>query len=265
MRFMSIASGSSGNSAYIGTDSTSLILDVGISMKRIEEGLSNVGVSGREVDGILLTHEHSDHIKSIGVISRKYNIPIYATYGTLDGLMTVKSLGTFDYNLFKPIKNDESFVIGDIRINTHSISHDAADPVCYSFESNGHKVSVATDMGIYDKMTVDFLADSEALLVEANHDVRMLEVGPYPFLLKQRILSEKGHLSNEASGSLIRCLLNDKIKYIGLGHLSEKNNYEYLAFETVKQAITDNPFTKDVREFGLCVASRSECGAVVEL
>ena len=265
MKFMSIASGSSGNSAYIGTDKTSLILDVGISMKKIEEGLSKVGVSGREVDGILLTHEHSDHIKSVGTIARKYGIPIYATYGTLDALMTIKSLGTFDYNLFKPIKNDSSFVIGDICVNVHSISHDAADPVCYTFENNSHKVSVATDMGIYDKHTVDFLADSEALLIEANHDIRMLEVGPYPFMLKQRILSEKGHLSNDASGGLIRCLLNDKIKYIGLGHLSEKNNYEYLAFETVKQAISDNPFTNDVRDFGLCVASRSECGAVIDL
>lgn len=265
MKYMSIASGSSGNASYIGTDSTSLILDVGISMKRIEEGLKNVGVSGKEVDGILLTHEHSDHIKSLGVMARKYGIPIYATYGTLDGLMTVKSLGTFDYNLFKPIKNNESFEIGDIKINAHSVSHDAADPVCYSFESNGHKMSVATDMGIYDEDIVDFLTNSEALLIEANHDIRMLEVGPYPFMLKQRILSEKGHLCNEASGGLIKRLLNDKIKYIALGHLSEKNNYESLAYETVKQALADNPFTNDVRDFGLCVASRNECGAVVEL
>ena len=235
MRFMSIASGSSGNSYYVGTDKVSLLLDAGISMKRIDSGLGNLGLSLRDIDGVLITHEHIDHVKSLGSMARKYNIPIYATYGTIDGIMTVGSLGTFDYNLFKPLKNDCSFVLGDMNINVHPISHDASDPVCYSF------------------------------LIEANHDIRMLEVGPYPYPLKQRILGDKGHLCNEAAGKLIRELLHDKIKYIGLGHLSDKNNYPSLAYETVKQALADNVYTDDVRDFGLTVASRSECGEIIEL
>ena len=265
MRFMSIASGSSGNSYYVGTDKVSLLLDAGISMKRIDSGLGKLGLSLRDIDGVLITHEHIDHVKSLGSLARKYNIPIYATYDTIDGIMTVGSLGTFDYNLFKPLKNDCSFVLGDMNINVHPISHDASDPVCYSFENEGHKLSVATDMGKYDESLMDFLSESEAMLIEANHDIRMLEVGPYPYPLKQRILGDKGHLCNEAAGKLIRELLHDKIKYIGLGHLSDKNNYPSLAYETVKQALADNVYTDDVRDFGLTVASRSECGEIIEL
>ena len=178
MRFLSIASGSSGNSYYIGSENTTVLLDAGISMKRIEEGLKKADRSCKDVDAILITHEHSDHIKSLGVLSRKYNIPIYATYGTVDGIMTVNSLGTFDYNLLKPIHNTDTFVIGDIRVNTCPVSHDAADPVCYSFENNSHKISVATDMGVYDNRIIDFLSESEAMVIESNHDIRMLEVGP---------------------------------------------------------------------------------------
>lgn len=265
MRVMSIASGSSGNSYYIGNSDTSILLDAGISMKRIEEGLKKADVKLSEVNALLITHEHIDHIKSLGVISRKYHLPVYATYGTIDGIMTTSSLGTFDYNLLKPIKNDSDFYIGDIRVNTHSISHDANDPVSYTFENNGKKAAFATDLGIYDDFLVDFLSESEYMLIEANHDVRMLEVGPYPYPLKQRIKGDRGHLSNEAGGSLIKRLLHEKVKCISLGHLSDKNNYPALAFETVKQIIQDNAFTSDVRDFNLGVAPRSECSDIVEL
>ncbi len=265
MRFMSIASGSSGNCSYIGSDNTHLLLDLGISMKRIESGLSNAEISPRDLKAILITHEHIDHIKSLGVISRKYNIPIYATYGTIDGIMTTGSLGTYDYNLLKAVPNNGSFQIGDIRVNVHPVSHDANDPVCYSFEEGDKKISVATDMGIYDDMTLDFLSESNVMLIEANHDIRMLEAGPYPYPLKQRILGKRGHLCNEASGRMIRELLHENVLRIYLGHLSDKNNYPELAYETVKQAIMDNPYTNDIREFGLSVASRNECGEVVEI
>ena len=265
MQFMSIASGSSGNSYYVGTDRTTLLLDAGISMKRIDDGLRTIDRSLDDVDGILITHEHIDHIKGLGVISRKYNIPIYATYGTIDGIVASGALGTFDFNLLQPIMNREEFMIGDIEIKAHSISHDAADPVCYSFTSNGKKVSVATDMGVYDNMIIDFLSESDAMLIEANHDIRMLEVGPYPFPLKQRILSDRGHLCNEASGKLIRQLLNSHIKYIALGHLSDKNNYPELAYEAVRQELEGNIYSIDVRDFGLTVAPRERNGELVKL
>ena len=265
MRLMTISSGSSGNSSYVGTDTTSLLVDVGNSMKNIINGLQDIGLSGKDVDAILITHEHMDHIKGLGILSRKYNIPIYATYGTLDGIMTCKSLGTFDYNLFKPIKSDQSFEIGDITISSKSISHDANDPVCFNFTDGKSKVSIATDLGKYDDLIIDFLSESDAMVIESNHDVRMLEVGPYPFELKRRILSDKGHLSNEASGMLIKQLLNDHLKHISLGHLSDKNNYPELAYETVKQEISDNIFTSDIRDFGLTVAPRYEHGELIEV
>lgn len=265
MRLMTIASGSSGNSCYIGTDNTTLLLDVGISMKAIQGGLSDIDLSLKDVDGILITHEHIDHIKSIGSISRKYNIPIYLTYGTIDGILQNKNIGSFDYNLFIPISDDASFMIGDILVKAHSISHDANDPVCYTFYSDNKKAAVATDLGIYDDLLIDFLSESDAMVIEANHDIRMLEAGAYPFYLKKRILGERGHLCNEASGKLIYELLNDHLKYISLGHLSDKNNFPELAFETVKQELTDNPFSDDVRDFGLNVAPRNSNGILMNI
>lgn len=264
MRFKYIASGSNGNSAYVGSDTTSLLVDTGITAKRISDILSADDISMNDIDGILITHEHIDHIKGLGVISRKYNIPIYATYGTIDGILKCTSLGTFDYNLFQPISNSDSFNIGDITINVHSISHDTPDPVCYSFQCDGKKCAIATDMGTYDNFTIDFLKDSDVMLIEANHDIRMLEVGPYPYILKKRILGDRGHLCNEMSGKLIRELLNDHIKGIWLGHLSEQNNFEELAFATVKSELEGNPYSDDVRDFGLEVSSRTMPGRLVE-
>ena len=265
MKMMSVASGSSGNSTYIGSDTTSILLDAGISAKAIERGLLEADVSIRDVDAILVTHEHYDHIKGIGVLSRKYNIPILCTYGTADGIMQCKSLGTFDYNLISSFQAGDSFMVGDIQVKTHPISHDAFEPVCYSFEKDGKKVSVATDLGIYDDMIIDFLSESDAMIIEANHDIRMLEAGDYPYYLKKRILGKLGHLSNEAGGKLIRALLNDHLKFVGLGHLSEKNNYPELAYEAVKLELAGNFFFDDVREINLSVAPRYNPGDLIEV
>jgi Metal-dependent hydrolases of the beta-lactamase superfamily I len=265
MKLMTLASGSSGNCTYIGTDRTSLLLDVGISLKNIEFGLTDSGIDPCSMDGILITHEHSDHIKCLGIISRKYNIPIYATAGTIAAIKNVKSLGDYDHSLFNEIERETTFKIGDIKINVNPISHDAADPVCYSFNNGKAKVSVATDLGIYDDKLVSFLSDSDAMVIEANHDIRMLEVGPYPYQLKQRILGDRGHLCNEASGQLIKRLLNDHTKAVFLGHLSDKNNYPELAFESVKQELQGNPFSDDVRDFGLEVAPRYTASQIIEV
>lgn len=265
MKLMSIASGSSGNSILVGSDNTTLLVDVGISKKRITEGLKNADVDFSDIDGILITHEHIDHVKSLGVISRSYNIPIYATEETNRQLTYMKKqLGDFDFDLLTNIEVDKSFTIGDIEITPHAIWHDAADPVCYSFINNGKKASIATDMGDFDDYIVNCLKDSDAMLIEANHDVKMLEVGPYPYQLKMRILGKRGHLSNELSGKLIRQLLNDHIHCIMLGHLSDKNNYPDIAYLTVKQELMGNGFTDDMNELGLSVASRECCGRLYE-
>ena len=256
MKLMNIASGSSGNVTFVGTENTSVLIDAGISMKKIEEGMNSIGMSTRDLDAIMITHEHSDHIKGLGVLSRKYGIPIYATQGTIKGIGENTSVGRIDNELYNVISTDISFQVGDLTIEPHSIWHDAYEPVCYSITDGKSKASIATDLGDFNDYLVKCLSDSDMLLIEANHDVRMLEAGPYPYDLKRRILGQKGHLSNEASGRFIRKLLNDHIKTIILGHLSKDNNIPELAYEAVKLELKDNGFTDNIEDFNLHTAMR---------
>ncbi len=265
MKMMTIASGSSGNCTYIGSESTGILVDAGISKKKITEALRDVDRSFTDISGIVITHEHIDHIRGLGVISRAYGIPMYATAATIEEITYTTSLGTLDYSLFHPIQPEEPFSIGDIEIQAHSTWHDAADPVCYSLMCNGKKISVATDMGGFDQYMVQALSDSDALLVEANHDIRMLQAGPYPYSTKQRILSSYGHLCNEAGGKLIRSILNDHIKTIFLGHLSKENNLPELAYAAVAAELQGNPFSDDVRDFHLQVANRDTHSALLDI
>ena len=184
MRMVSIASGSSGNCIYIGSDNTHLLVDAGISNKRIQEGLNDIGLTGSDVTGILVTHEHSDHIKGLGVLSRKYHLPIYGTKETLDEIAACKTLGTFDTGLLSPIEPDVDFQIGDLTVKPFKIDHDAVNPVAYRVENGSKAVAVATDMGHFDQYVIDHLQKLDAILLESNHDVRMLETGPYPYYLK---------------------------------------------------------------------------------
>ena len=182
MRLCSIASGSSGNCIYVGSDDTHLLVDTGISKKRIEEGLKELEIKGDEIDGILITHEHSDHIQGLGVFSRKYEVPIYATPGTIEGILSYSGLGKLPDGLLHPIHTDEPFNLGDITVDPFVISHDANEPSGYRMECGGKSVAVATDLGKYDEYTVEHLKNLDAVLLEANHDIHMLEVGGYPYL-----------------------------------------------------------------------------------
>lgn len=258
MNLCSIASGSSGNCTFVGTERTSLLVDVGVSARQAVQGLNSLDRDAREMDGILLTHEHSDHIRGIGVMARKFGLPIYGTQGTLEAVRSCRSLGAIDEGLFHVIRSDEAFTIGDITALPFEISHDAAEPVAYRLESGGRAVAVCTDLGVYTDYTVEHLKELDAVLLEANHDVRMLQVGIYPYYLKQRILSDRGHLSNENAGRLLCSILNDHLQSICLGHLSKENNYEELAYETVCTEVTlgDNPYRAS--DFCIRVAKRSE-------
>jgi phosphoribosyl 1,2-cyclic phosphodiesterase len=233
MKLCSIASGSSGNCIYVGSHITNLLVDAGISAKRIENGLNGIDILPDTIQGILITHEHSDHIQGLGILARKYHMPIYATYATILAIRQIKSLGDIPEELFKPIRPNEAFIINDIEIEPFSTSHDASDPVCYTMQSGGQKIGIATDLGKYDDYIISKLESSELLLIEANHDVNMLMVGKYPYKLKQRILGDRGHLSNEASANLITKLIHPGLQHILLAHLSKDNNYEELAYETV--------------------------------
>ena len=256
MRLCSIASGSSGNCIYVGSECAHVLVDIGISGKKMETGLNSLELTGRDIDGILITHEHSDHIKGLGVIARRYGIPIYATGGTVDAMVRSGSLGKIPEGIFHEIREDEPFLIKDLKVKPFTISHDAAQPVGYRLECGAHSVGIATDLGKYNDYIIENLQDLDALLLEANHDIRMLQVGKYPYYLKQRILGDRGHLSNENAGRLLCRLLHDNMKAIFLGHLSRENNYEELAYETVCSEVTlgDNPFIS--KDFKIQVSKR---------
>lgn len=264
MKMTAIASGSSGNCTRVGSDECNILIDAGISARRIEKGLNENDLSLKDISALLVTHEHIDHVSGIGVISRKYGIPIYGTKETLYALKSVKSLGSIDKGLFHEIEPDGEFSIGDLSITPFSISHDALNPVAYRIESGGKSVAVATDMGTFSDYTVEHLRGLCGCLIEANHDVRMLEAGSYPYYLKRRILGERGHLSNEASGRLIDSILNDDIKCVMLGHLSRENNFPELAYETVRTEIDLSESNYTSNDFPIIVAKRESALKTVE-
>lgn len=263
MRFVSIASGSSGNCIYVGSDHTHLLVDAGISNKRIEQGLNELGVKGSELTAIVVTHEHSDHTKGLGVLARKYGVPIYGTKETLEEISGMKYLGEYPKELLCPVLPDVDFQVGDLTVKPFSIDHDAANPVAYRIQNGGKSVAVATDMGHYSQYTIDHLQGLDAILLESNHDVRMLETGPYPYYLKRRILGDYGHLSNENAGRLLNCILHDNMKKVLLGHLSKENNYEELAYETVKLEITEGDCPYHAADFSISVAGRDAMSEIV--
>ncbi len=265
MRMCSIASGSSGNCTYIGSDTTHLLVDVGIGRKKTEEGLKKLGVKPEELDGIFITHEHADHINGLGVMARKYGVPVYGTKGTLDAIRKVSSLGQIDSSLFQEVQADAKIIVKDLTVKPMRISHDAAEPVGYRIIHGKKKVGIVTDLGCYNDYTIECLKGMNALLLEANHDVNMLQVGPYPYYLKRRILGERGHLSNELSGRLLSRLLNDGMQAVVLGHLSKDNNLPELAYETVRVeiAMADNGYKAG--DFPIRVANRSDVSEVIEI
>lgn len=256
LELCAIASGSSGNSICVGSDRTHVLIDAGVSGKRIESGLNEIDLKTSDMQGILVTHEHIDHIAGLGVLARRYGIPIFATEKTINAILGTKSVGKIDEDLFEVITPGKHFSIGDLTFHPISISHDAADPVAYKVMKEDKSLAVVTDLGTFNQTMIDELQGLDALLLEANHDVKMLQTGVYPYPLQQRILGDRGHLSNERSGQLLSKLLHDHFGSVILGHLSKENNYEELAYEAVRLEVTmgDNPYKAD--DFPMYVAQR---------
>ena len=196
-------------------------------------------------------------------MARRYGLPMYATAGTIEAIKNTPSVGKIDPELFHEIVPQEDFVIGDLTITPIHISHDAADPVAYRIKKGNRTFAVVTDLGNYDDEIVQQLQGLDTLLLEANHDIHMLEVGGYPYYLKQRILGDRGHLSNELSGQLLCDILHDNLKHIMLGHLSKENNYAKLAYETVKLEVTlaDNEYKGE--NLDMFVASRDSVSEII--
>ena len=265
MRLMSIASGSSGNCIYIGNDNTHILIDTGISKKRVEEGLKQLDLSPSDLNGIFITHEHSDHISGLGVLSRKYNVPVYSTRETIEAIKSYQNIGKIDEDLFVEVEPDCNVIINNLTVRPFSISHDAANPVGYRVEDENSSAAVATDMGTYNDYIVENLSGLNGLVLEANHDIRMLQTGTYPYYLKQRILGNKGHLCNEMAGRLLDIILNENMKKVFLGHLSKENNYEELAYESVRLEINLSESRYRADDFDIAVAKRDVPSGVVEI
>ena len=223
--FSSLISGSSGNSTLISDGKTHILTDCGMSGSRLKEALSAFGISPDNLSAILVTHEHIDHVKGVGVIARRYGTPIYATEKTIENL----NCGNIDDGLIHTITPDTDFEIGTFGIRPFSIPHDAVDPVGYSYFSKDEKFSLATDIGHMDEYILSNIMGSSRVLLESNHDVDMLQFGTYPFPLKQRILSDVGHLSNENAAMTAYKLIQSGTTSIALGHLSNENNTPEIA------------------------------------
>lgn len=237
MKLCSIRSGSRGNAVLVWTDKTKILIDCGISGKAAENGIRDLGLVPEELDGILVTHEHTDHTSGVGVMSRRFHLPVYAnqkTWCAMEadlGKIAAEHRCTFDHT--------ESFSLGDIEVNPFSIPHDASDPVGYSFLGDDKKISLATDIGILEESLFRAVRGSQLVLLESNHDRNLLEMGRYPLPLKRRISSNRGHLSNDDAATAARLLARIGVKQILLGHLSPENNYPQLAEQTVYNSLVE--------------------------
>lgn len=257
MEFCSLFSGSSGNCLYVASDRTKILVDAGLTGKKIQDGLKSIGVDPSYINAIVITHEHDDHIKSAGILSRRFNIPIYANTNTWEAM--IDKIGDVKKENIKIFDDYNTFEIGDVTVIPYEIPHDAAKPCGYSFVNGRVKISVATDIGYASQTVKENIKDADLILLESNHDVEMLKVGPYPYYLKRRILSDRGHLSNEAAGYTIVDILNEKIKKVILGHLSKTNNYPQLALRTVLSILEMNNI-RDGIDVDIDIALRDKVG-----
>jgi len=262
IKFCSLYSGSSGNSIFVASGNTRLLSDAGLSAKKIMEALCSIGEKPSELSAILVSHEHSDHIKGAGILSRKFNLPIYASEGTWQAMELmigpVLECNKRSFSSYAP------FQIGDITVTPFSIPHDANEPVGYSFSAMGKKVTVATDIGHISLELLNCFEDSDLLLLESNHDVEMLKVGKYPWPLKRRIAGDQGHLSNEAAGEVVAYMAGKGTKNFLLGHLSKENNFPELAYQTVCNALCEKSLQAGI-DVMLEVVLRDRVGKVIEL
>lgn len=247
-----LASGSKGNAVYVAGGSTAILVDAGLSGVKIERRMASRGLSPEHLNAIVVTHEHGDHIRGVGVLSRRYRLPVYINQTTLQH--SARHLG----NMSRVVHFDcgRGFSIGSLSIHPFSVSHDAGDPACFAIAQNGCKVGVVTDLGIAGALVRERLKGCQALVLEANHDPEMLKTGPYPWHLKQRIMSRHGHLSNDAAMELVAELYHDELEHVVLAHLSEENNTPEKAAAQVARAIANT-------RVQLSVAGQDEAGELI--
>lgn len=254
INFYTFYSGSKGNCAFISDKDTNILIDAGVSASKIVNSLADIGVSPEEIDAILITHEHSDHVAGVKVLSDKFNIPVYANENTMSKLIMS---GNVSERLSRVFVSGSSFSLRSANIRSFKTPHDSIESVGYIIEMDNKKFGIATDTGCITKPMLSALAKCEAVIIESNHDIEMLKNGKYPYVLKRRILSDNGHLSNENCAWLATQLAIWGTKRIALGHLSENNNTPQKAFEATEKMFMENNIKigDDVR---LIVADKSK-------
>ena len=241
--FCTLFSGSSGNCTFVSDGKTNILIDAGVSASRILTSLGQIGITPYDIDAILITHEHRDHVSSVGILSRNYSIPVYANLATIEKTVAITGWIFDDY--IHTFKSNDKFCVGDIEIFPFSIPHDAIDPVGYTFRFGGKYYSIATDIGCVTESMLKHLCRSESVLIESNHDVNMLQKGPYPPQLKMRIISDKGHLSNGTCASELSSLIKSGTTMIVLGHLSKNNNLPQIAYSTARSVLLKDGFIEN--------------------
>ena len=262
LNFCSLYSGSSGNSLFVETENTKILIDAGMSCKKIEEALQSIEVNPSSIDAILVTHEHSDHVKGISTISRKFDIPVFSTRETFDAMPAqTEKLSEKNINFFNL---SEKFYINDLEILPFSIPHDAANPCGFNIiKDNKHQISIATDIGHMTKSIVNHLEGSEFVLLESNYDTEVLRCCSYPYKLKSRIAGDTGHLSNAMAGKTISYLANHGLNKVMLGHLSKENNFPELAYKTVVENLMENNLSEN--SLRLSVADRYKASPIIDV
>ncbi len=259
MFFCPLVSGSSGNATVVSHGNTTILIDAGRSGRQIDETLRNAGVDPKRLTAIFVTHEHTDHIQGVGILSRRHHIPIYATEGTWAAMDIRGTLGKIAADHRRCADVARSVDLGDLCVTPFAIPHDATQPVGYRFLfGQDHIAVVATDIGYLSHSVESACVGAMVALLESNHDVDMLRHGPYPWDLQQRILGKRGHLCNEDAGQLASQMIRTGTRRLYLGHLSKDNNHPTVALRTVKKVLKDNRVvaTNDCK---ISVAKRDVC------
>lgn len=253
--YYSIASGSSGNCAVWQAGDTAILIDLGVSVLALNQALKRIDMGVDDLSAVLLTHEHTDHTKGLATFTKKYDVPIYATFGTAAAILQKLPQAQKNFHTFA---GGEHFTIDDLQIQSMPIPHDAAEPVAYRIDGGGHQLGYVTDTGFLPEQVQKQVSGCDTIVLESNHDVDMLRTGPYPMYLKQRIRSKYGHLSNEDCAKGAHELAKAGAKRLVLAHLSDKNNNPLTALRCTQRMVDTSACT-------LYVAPRSAMEAPIPL
>lgn len=233
MRFASLGSGSGGNATLICCGDTRILLDCGFGVRETQRRLTRLGLSVEALDAVVVTHEHSDHVKGVGALARKFRMPVYMTEGTY----VSRHYGEIPH--LHLIRNYQAFTVGSVQVQPVAVPHDAREPAQYIFESSSRRLGVLTDLGSITPHVAEAYAECDGLLLEANHDPVMLANGPYPPHLKARVASAWGHLSNSQAAGLLQQVQKERLQHLVVGHISRKNNSVAQAALALQDKVAD--------------------------